>query len=98
MKLWLLRPVEGLEDQDNPWRPWYDKAFGFVVRADSEEAARRWAMEKAGEETQRWVEESGECKRIEIPAWTDAHYSTCIPLLPDGQEGIVLCDYALSSE
>lgn len=36
MKLWLLRPVVGLDENDNPWWPWYDKAFGFVVRAETE--------------------------------------------------------------
>ena len=36
MRLWLLRPQEGLIEGDNPWDPWYDKAFGFVVRAETE--------------------------------------------------------------
>lgn len=31
MKLWLLRPIE--TEGPNLWDPWYDKAFGFVVRA-----------------------------------------------------------------
>lgn len=39
MRLWELRPI----DKDSgPWEPWYDKAFGFVVRADTEAQARCW--------------------------------------------------------
>jgi hypothetical protein len=44
MKLWLLRPKEGRSH----WEPWYDKAFGFVVRANSETEARKLASGDAG--------------------------------------------------
>ena len=40
MKLWLIRtrdPTSGA------WDPWYDKAFGFVVRAETEGQARKFA-------------------------------------------------------
>jgi len=47
MKLWLLRP-RVLEDTFDPWEPWYDKAFGFVVRAETEKDARQMAQERAG--------------------------------------------------
>lgn len=30
MKLYELRPVEELSEDDHPWRPWYDKAFGLL--------------------------------------------------------------------
>jgi hypothetical protein len=42
MKLWLLRPVEGLPKRSdlNPWHPWYDLCLGMVVAAPTEEAAR----------------------------------------------------------
>lgn len=36
MKIWLLRPIDGCDE----WNPWYDKAFGFVVRAAREQEAR----------------------------------------------------------
>jgi hypothetical protein len=38
MRLWILRPIdEGVE----PWYPWMEhRAFGFVVRAKDESAAR----------------------------------------------------------
>lgn len=92
MKLWLLRPVEGLAKNNDPWEPWYDKAFGFVVRAETEEQARAVAMKEAGDEGHRWG--AGFKKRMDVPAWTDAKYSTCVELLPDGPAGVVLRDFA----
>ncbi len=50
MKLWLLRPNKNLSENDNPWKPWYDKAFSFVVRAETEEDARKLAHKNAGSE------------------------------------------------
>ena len=50
MKLWILRPVDSLVDGDNPWDPWFDKAFGFVVRANSEQDARMFTHKDAGDE------------------------------------------------
>ena len=38
MRLWILRPIDEAAGQ---WSPWFDKAFGFVMRAETEEAARR---------------------------------------------------------
>ena len=50
MKLWILRPIKGLGSDDNPWEPWYNKAFGFVVRADNVKDARKFANEDAGDD------------------------------------------------
>ncbi len=50
MKLWILRPVK----DDNLWDPWYDKAFGFIVAAETEEAARALAQSKGGDEVHSW--------------------------------------------
>jgi hypothetical protein len=76
MKLWLLRPVnEALE----PWMPWYDRMFGFVVRASDEPRARLLASSKAGDEGPE--------------AWLSPAHSTCVELRPDGQEAIVMEDY-----
>jgi len=50
MKLYFLYPVENLPDNDNPWEPWFDKAFGFVVRAKNKDEARKFANEEAGDE------------------------------------------------
>ena len=84
MKLYELRPVdEGLRKDDNPWDPWYDyKAFGFVVRAETEGTARAIAQENAGDEG-----------RHHTP-WLHAKYSTCTELTADGKEGLIICDFA----
>lgn len=80
MKLWILRPVE-----DSPlWSPWFDKAFGFVVRAKTEAEARAMAQEAGGDETGRGS----------YPAWTDPAHSVCTELLADGNAGVVIEDFA----
>jgi len=84
MKLWLLRPIEG----DAFWEPWFDKAFGFVVRADTEEQARQLAQADGGDEKR---ERFGGKPR---PAWTDATHSTCVELTAEGAAQIVLRDFA----
>jgi hypothetical protein len=47
MKLWLLRPIEGLKD--DPWESKYSKSFGFVMRAKTEEDARKYTDVEEGE-------------------------------------------------
>ena len=84
MKLWLLRPIEGLKN--SPWEPWYDKAFGFVVRAETEAEARRYADEDGGEETERY-------QQVQRHPWLDAALSTCVELLPEGESGVVIQDF-----
>ena len=86
MKLWLLRPIEG----DALWEPWYDKAFGFVVRAETEADARALALTDSGEETFDLLGPD-----TDRAAWESAH-STCVELLPDGEPGVVMRDYASS--
>lgn len=90
MKLWLLRPAANLAAGNNPWKPWYDRTFGFVIRADSEKAARAIADDEGGPECgSRFGLNKG------IPAWTDPAYSTCIELLPEGgDEGVIMQDTA----
>lgn len=78
MKLWLLKADEG-----NPaWHPWYDKTFGYVVRAETEKEARALAQENGGPET----EGNPSC-----PAWTE--YASCVELTADGSAEIVLEHY-----
>ena len=91
MRLWLLRPQEGLTDGDNPWDPWYDKAFGFVVRAETEEEARSLAHIKAGDENRG--EFSGAKISYTTEPWKDAKYSSCFELLPEGAAGVVMQDF-----
>lgn len=91
MKIWLLRPMEGLGKKDNPWEPWYDKAFGFVVRAETEEQAREFAHAGAGDEN-RGEFLSTKTANTNQP-WKEAKYSICTELLPDGEAGVVMQDF-----
>lgn len=86
MKLWLLRPVEKLPKDNNPWEPWYDKFFGFVVRAETEAEAREQAQSERGDET---YSEGGT-----IPVWTDPELSTCVELSPEGDAEVIIYDFA----
>jgi hypothetical protein len=80
MKLWLLRPIEGLEN--DPWEPWYDKVFGFVIRAETEERAREIANENGRDETckfnARIYREGRDPIYLTLPdPWLDSTLSTC---------------------
>lgn len=90
MKLWLLRPNENLKTTENPWEPWYDKAFGFVVRAETEERARELANEDGGAET---GEISNNVYRAGGDPWLDPKFSTCMELKSVGVEGVVIVDF-----
>jgi hypothetical protein len=87
MKLWLLKPVD---DNAGPWDPWYDKTFGFVVRAETEERARAVAQGKGGPETYEYNDKY--TGRTAVPAWTDPKLSSCVELTADGVEEVVLQD------
>ena len=84
MKLWLLRPLQKFQDkysdEDSPWNPWYDKAFGFVVRAETEEEARKLASEDCGAEGKE--------------AWLSKKYSVCKILIFEGEAKIIIQDFA----
>lgn len=76
MKLWILKPIK---PDAEPWRPWYDKAFGFVVAAKTAQWARMIAAANSGDE-------GGE-------AWTNAKFSSCRELRPGQSPYVVLRDY-----
>lgn len=92
MKLWLLKPVDKLDEQDNPWNPWYDKVFGFVVRAKTEKSARAIAHENAGDEN-RGIFMNRKISETTSP-WLDPKYSQCLLLSENasGEKGLVLRD------
>lgn len=83
MKLWLLRPVTDKSKKGDPWDPWYDKAFGFVVRAETEEKARRIADDNAGDENY-------DAKH----PWLSSRYSICEELSSEGKEDLIMKDFA----
>lgn len=88
MQLWIIRPVENLPEQNDPWFEKYDIALGFVVRAESEGQARILADRFAGSNDgtfhngYRWVN-----------PWLETDYSTCEPLSHEGEEGVIIMDY-----
>lgn len=91
MMLWLLRPKEDLPEDDNPWDPWFDKVFGFVIRADSEMEARVIANGNAGDEN--YERFSVEKASNTTTPWLESKYSTCEQLNQDGQSGMILRDF-----
>lgn len=97
MKLYLLKPID-LEADVSPWRPWYDKAFGFLVRAETELEARTLADGDAGDENRPTLVDGSydyESKLI-IHPWLDPNLTSCLELGPgvDGPSEILLRDFA----
>jgi len=88
MKLWILRPKETMpEGQGSPWEPWDDKAFGFVVRAETESDARKLANADGGDECgpvrNKYYRTGGD-------PWLNPEFSTCEELHPEGEAGVVM--------
>lgn len=91
MKLFLLQPADNLPKK-NPWEPWFDKAFGFVVRAEDEAAARTLAAAAAGDEAGRDYSTTPPSDRPN--PWLDPALSSCVELTPDGAAEVVIKDFA----
>lgn len=67
MKLWILKPVENLAYDDDPWENPYDKCHGFVIRATTEKEAREIASKEGGDERRTWLNyDKSTCKIISI--------------------------------
>jgi hypothetical protein len=71
--LFLLEPIED-------WEPWYDKAFGFVIRASTEVDARQLASQNAGDEGK--------------DVWLDAAKTRCQVIDPNGPPNVLCRDFA----
>lgn len=97
LKLWLLRPVGYEPDREiprSPWSPWYDKAFGFVVQAATEDDARRLAGENGGDEVgKKWLGK-GKGDEVVYNPWADPSLSTCVELKPGTEPGVLMTDFA----
>jgi len=78
MNLWILRPVKNLPRNRSPWELWYDKCFGFVIRAENEKEAREIAAKERGDEDKK--------------AWLSSEYSTCKVLFASGEKGMIIED------
>lgn len=81
MKLWILEPIT--KGNGSAWEPWYDKAFGMIVRAETEDAARSIANNNGGDEN-----------RDGRTPWLDNKQSSCVELSSDGPEEMILQDFA----
>lgn len=86
MKLFFLYPKE-LPNHNNPWERWFDKAFGFVVRANDEEEARRIANSNGGDEVNKRKEDA-----FSNP-WLHAEYTVCEELTNEGVKGVIIRDF-----
>jgi hypothetical protein len=93
-RLWLLQPrADVLARPSHPWRPWFDKVFGVVVRAASEGEARAHAQEHAGHEGLGIYRKLGSGKEeIAVDVWLDPAYTLCEALSSDGPSGVILVD------
>lgn len=91
--VWVLTPNDDRESDDlpDPWSPWYDKAFGFVIRAESEEKARELAQENAGDETTVSPVHHDVDERVRgREVWKDSALADCVPVEEYGGENAVL--------
>ena len=84
MKLWILEPIGVTKEslRGGPWDFWYDKVFGFVVRAETEYLARNLAQKNGGDEIKN-----------DRPVWDNPNLSTCIELTINGEEDIIMQDF-----
>jgi hypothetical protein len=76
-KLWILRPIR---DKEGLWKPWYDKAFGFIVCAQDVSEARKLASREHGDEGK--------------DAWIKSEFSTCEELKPTEVSKVIMRDFA----
>jgi hypothetical protein len=93
-KLWLLTPhLHVLARKVNPWRPWYDKVFAAVVRAESEKRARELVQSDAGHEGLGIYAALGmEDEEVALTVWLDDEYTRCVPLQARGKAGVLVVD------
>ncbi len=89
MNLWMLKPVDAAtatktyarEEQQVEVKRWtWDCAYGFMVRAETEEEARSLASEQCGDEGPE--------------SWTDTSLSTCdVVSAADGEAEVLMQDF-----
>jgi hypothetical protein len=96
--IWVLRPRDNRDGDWDPWNPWYDKIFGLIVAAETEEEARETAQENSGDETRksRVHDDVFESER-DISVWTDAKFSTCVPIeeyVEETGDDVLMKDFA----
>jgi hypothetical protein len=89
MKLYVLRPTS--KGHSTNWKPWYDKTFGYVLRAEDEKTAREMADKEAGDENRG--EFMMEVTSTEKHPWLNPEYSICVELTNEGEAEIIITDH-----
>jgi hypothetical protein len=94
MKLWLLRPKpDVLSRRAHPWTPSWDKVFGIVIRAATEEIARALAQSRAGNEGAGVYKKLGASEdELAENVWLDPEWTTCEELSTEGESSVILVD------
>lgn len=91
MNLWLLRPVDPTAEPWDEKEHWFNKPFGYVVRAETEQEARDLATEH---DTNHLAEGFIEIWTGEkLKPWLDPALALCEELLPSGAPGVILRDF-----
>lgn len=85
MKLWLLKPRIDRPDNPDPWSQWWCRAWGFVVRANTEKEARTIAQ--AGAEESGGLDVS--CEGALKP-WIKKKYVDCVEVSTEGKSQVIL--------
>ncbi|MEX0598578.1 MAG: hypothetical protein WD512_19000 [Candidatus Paceibacterota bacterium] len=83
MKVFKLEPAKNLDPKNNPWEPWYEKTHGFIIRAETESEARRYADQESGNESSE-----------NLRPWLNQIYSTCKDLAKESKVGVIMTDFA----
>ena len=93
MKLWLLCKKQNLVDNPkiNPWYNGWDMVHGFVIRAESERAARDLIAYSGEVEPGIAVIAAYGDEGKEV--WLNPNYTECIELTQDGEEEIIMIDF-----
>jgi hypothetical protein len=86
--IWILEPRTDLPENDDPWKPWFNRCFGMAVEASAEQEAREIAHEKCVCCDQTILRD----RRV----FLDSRYTTCVELRPTGQSRLILADYRMS--
>jgi|CXWL01.1.fsa_nt_gi hypothetical protein len=84
MKLWKLWANVINKDSEDPWIPSAGKVFRLIIRAETEERARKVAHQHAGRENQQ-------IDNIPAP-WLSANYSSCVEVKMDGKEEVIFAE------
>jgi hypothetical protein len=93
MKLWLITARKDLDENNDPWKPKYSKAFGFVVRAETEKDARNSLdIDNIGEECYSEYDSDGvyTMEVCSFNPWLDSDFSDCKELFNEGISEIIL--------